>query len=201
MLKPQPSLHSCVSGSSSWKAIQIPNLQIASETWGSFVCYRTQDTQALCYPKHFLTWNTWDSSVPWAEAVLQTSCQSDAVCCLQLFSCTLCLASHLILSWCCYWMEDQCMCLRMDVLEWSFLGSGVVYLLRIQPVLYPKKEMRSLFPVTRDLPECAALIFFSAVLHLHQLWTNSLNLLFSTAAFWSVDILRIGKKHHDDNLR
>lgn len=86
--------------------------------------------------------------------------------------------------------------------------SGIILLglrcclpLRIQPVLYPKKGMLSLFPVTRDLPGCAALSFFSAVLHLHQLWANSLNLLFSTAAFQSVDILRIGKKPQDDNLR
>lgn len=46
--------------------------------------------------------------------------------------------------------------------------------LRIQSVLYPKKEMLSLFPSTGDLPECGAHSFFSAVLYLHQLWTNSL---------------------------
>lgn len=68
-------------------------------------------------------------------------------------------------------------------------------------VLYPKKEVLSLFPVTRDLPEYAALSFFSTVLYLHHLYTNSLNLLFSKAVFQDVDTLRIGRKTLHSYLR
>lgn len=171
MLKPQPSLHSCLSGSSSWKIIRIPSLQIADLREAYVLGLRT--------PKPFAIQSIFNLKHMGFIHTLSRSCTADILsewCCsgCSQFLAVLCLGFSVNL--------ELMQLLNGGSMDMSENGcSGMILLelrcclpLRIQSVLHPKKEMLSQFPSTGDLPECGAHSFFSAVLYLHQLWTNSL---------------------------